>query len=123
MSELPLHLRALLYAKTRSGLSFEAIAQQIEKPEVWTAAVFYGQARPDEATAKAIIKVLSIVEPAQTSATTAEDPREYCTERELVEELSGKGASSFGVEGMVVRGQQWDGPPKVSFRVCRGVGV
>jgi cyanate lyase len=29
----------------RSGLTFEKIAESINKPEVWTAAVFYGQAK------------------------------------------------------------------------------
>jgi cyanate lyase len=44
-SDLPPIISAFFEAKARKGLSFDAIAKQIGKDEVWLAAAFYGQVR------------------------------------------------------------------------------
>ena len=98
MSELPTYCHSLLAAKAATALTFDDIAKAIGKPEVWTTALFFGQARCDEETAKKITEVLKMA--------SGEDS--------VVSGLAGKGDGSFGVSGMVVRGGTWDGPPKVS---------
>jgi cyanate lyase len=103
MSELPSYCHSLLAAKAATALTFDDIAKAIGKPEVWTTALFFGQARCDEETAKKVTEVLKMAS----------------GEESVVSGLAGKGDGSFGVSGMVVRGGTWDGPPKVrSFLLC-----
>lgn len=45
LAGLPAACHALLEAKAKSGLTFEQISEKLGKPEVWTAALFYGQAK------------------------------------------------------------------------------
>ncbi|TFK73246.1 Cyanase [Pluteus cervinus] len=49
-AELPSASSKLFEAKARKGVTFDQIAKQIEKDEVWLAAAFYGQAKftPEE---------------------------------------------------------------------------
>ncbi|KAI9066339.1 Cyanase [Trametes sanguinea] len=47
-SDLPQICTRLLEAKAQKGLSFEAIGKAIDHDEVWVAALFYGQATPEE---------------------------------------------------------------------------
>ncbi|KAI0053266.1 Cyanase [Auriscalpium vulgare] len=56
-SDLPPVISQLLEAKARKGLTFEQIAQKINKDEVWVAALFYGQAKgsPEELAALATV--------------------------------------------------------------------
>jgi cyanate lyase len=89
---LPDHLTQLLSSKGQLGLTFAEIAEKIGKPEVWTAAVFYGQAVPDEATAQKLLDILRIGSAVEMNA------------------LLGK---TTGVRGMVERGAGWECPPKV----------
>lgn len=96
LDDLPSHSTTLLAAKTASGKTFDEIASAIDKPEVWTTALFFGQTRCNEETARAIAKVLNV------------------GDESVVMGLCGKGSGSIGVEGMTVRGGTWDGPPKVS---------
>ncbi len=44
LAGLPAVCHQLLEAKAAKGLSFEQISKELGKPEVWTAAIFYGQA-------------------------------------------------------------------------------
>jgi len=102
--DLPPHCTALLSAEAESGLTFVELAEKISKPEVWTTALFFGQAHGDEATAKAIIDALKI----GTSVSYGPDDKSMSVQ--MVEAgLSGKG----GIEGMVTRGGTWEWPPKV----------
>jgi cyanate lyase len=110
--EIPSHCTALLAAKAGSDLTFAEIAKAIGKPEVWTTAVFFGQARTDEVTAKKLVEMLKI--PPQYRYYWGEDPgTKTITDENIVDGLAGKGSGSMGVKGMVVRGGTWDGPPKV----------
>ena len=112
-SELPLHLEALHKAKTESGLTFAQIAEKVGKPEVWTAAVFYGQARPDEETATAIVAAVLPGSNVMLQVRGAVE-RVAVSPDIIVQELSGKGQSNLGVPGMVVRNQTVDSIPRVS---------
>jgi cyanate lyase len=47
-------------AKTKQGLSFEQIAQKIGRSEWYTAAIFYGQAKPEAKDLKALGEALNI---------------------------------------------------------------
>ncbi|KAG7529520.1 hypothetical protein FFLO_05588 [Filobasidium floriforme] len=76
----------LLEAKAKKGLTFEKIAESINKPEVWTAAVFYGQAKPSSDDLAKLGEVLGLDQ----------------------EQLK----SSFGDHHMVHRGETWTWPPK-----------
>ncbi|KAJ9093230.1 hypothetical protein QFC19_008436 [Naganishia cerealis] len=101
LAGLPPACHALLDAKTKKQLSFAQISEMIGKPEVWTAALFYGQAKtprslfpglaltppqPDAETLTKLSQVLDIFEPA------------------LHEGLGG----SYTVH----RGETWTWPPK-----------
>ncbi|KAF5327712.1 hypothetical protein D9619_004672 [Psilocybe cf. subviscida] len=59
-SDLPPIISAFFEAKARKGLSFDAIAKQIGKDEVWLAAAFYGQAKFEEADLKKVAEILEI---------------------------------------------------------------
>lgn len=113
MSELPSYCHALLAAKSGTTLTFAEIAKSISKPEVWTTALFFGQARCDLETAKKVVEVLKLG--VTNSYVWGSDPQQRnITDEMVVDGLAGKGAGSMGVSGMVVRGGTWDGPPKVS---------
>lgn len=100
---LPPHCTALLSAKAESKLTFSEIAQKISKPEVWTTALFFGQAHADEATAKAIVNTLEI------GSSVSYGPENKSMSVQMIEGgLSGKG----GIDGMVSRGRTWEWPPK-----------
>lgn len=114
MSELPSYCHALLAAKSGTTLTFAEIAKSIEKPEVWTTALFFGQARCDAETAKKVVDLLKLG--VTNSYVWGSDPQQRnITDEMVVDGLAGKGAGSMGVSGMVVRGGTWDGPPKVSL--------
>ena len=119
MSELPSYCHALLAAKSGTTLTFDDIAKAIGKPEVWTTALFFGQARCDAETAKKVVEVLKL--DIKNDYVWGSDPQQRTvTDEMVIDGLAGKGAGSMGVSGMVVRGGTWDGPPKVS-RVGSGL--
>lgn len=122
MSSLPLHLEALHKAKTDSRLTFAQIATKINKPEVWTAAVFYGQARPDEETAAAIVH--AVLPGSNVMLQTRGSAERIAVSPDIiVQELAGMGQSNLGVGGMVLRNQGVESVPKVSLIRARVVGV
>lgn len=94
-SDLAPHCETVLAAKAASGLTFAQIADKTGKPEVWLAALFFGNATTDAETAAKIAQVIGLKDEAAIKA------------------LGGKGPGSLGVEGMVVRGRNWEWPPKV----------
>jgi cyanate lyase len=115
MFDVPAHSTALLAAKASSGKTFDQIASAINKPEVWTTALFFGQTRCDEETAKKIVEVLSIGD--TYSYAWGDSPEEKTVSgKSVVMGLAGEGSGSMGVDGMTVRGGTWDGPPKVSTK-------
>ena len=113
---VPPHCSALLAAKARSELTFAQLAEKISKPEVWTTALFFGQAHADEATAKAIIAPRGI----EASINYGPDDKNMSVQH-ISSGLTGKG----GVDGMVTRGGTWEWPPKVGIKdmiiwlICR----
>ncbi|PKI84010.1 Cyn1p [Malassezia vespertilionis] len=46
--------------KKEKGLTFEKIAEAIDRSELYTAAIFYGQAKPEEKDLEALSSVLNI---------------------------------------------------------------
>ncbi|KAL5485665.1 CYN1 [Sanghuangporus weigelae] len=57
---LPPIYTQLAEAKARKGLTFEQIAKEIGKDEVWVAAAFYGQAKLTSDLIEALAKVLDL---------------------------------------------------------------
>ncbi|KAF9048806.1 cyanate lyase C-terminal domain-containing protein [Panaeolus papilionaceus] len=57
---LPPTISVLFEAKARKGLSFDQIAKQIGRDEVWLAAAFYGQAKFTEEELKKVSEILGI---------------------------------------------------------------
>ncbi|WWD21937.1 cyanate hydratase [Kwoniella shandongensis] len=113
MLDLPPHCHALLAAKTASNLTFAEIAKAVHKPEVWTTALFYGQATTDEPTAKALFEFLGGDKFLQSyNDDYSEDGKRGMTATKLVGALSGKGEGNMGVTGMVTRGGTFEMPPK-----------
>ncbi|WVW78883.1 cyanate hydratase [Kwoniella bestiolae CBS 10118] len=113
MHNLPPHCSALLLAKTLSGLTFAEIATKIDKPEVWLASLFYGQAVTDETTAQKIYEVLgedSFVDKYNEDYLAPNTAK--LTKQKLINGLIGGGESSFGVKGMVDREKGLEMPPK-----------
>lgn len=55
-------LKRLVEAKEAKELSFSEIAKKIGRSEVWTAALFYGQAQPEKQDLKKLSEVLEIPE-------------------------------------------------------------
>ncbi|KAH9457142.1 hypothetical protein Pst134EA_021036 [Puccinia striiformis f. sp. tritici] len=53
-------LKKLVEAKETKGLSFCEIAKGIKRSEVWTAALFYGQAKPEQTDLNHLSEVLNI---------------------------------------------------------------
>ncbi|WVR04335.1 cyanate hydratase [Kwoniella sp. DSM 27419] len=113
MLDLPAHCSALLVAKTLSGLTFAEIAKSIDRPEVWTTALFYGQATTDDKTAQAIYDVLGKDDFLQKYNAEYKQPEQVAlTKERLVNGLAGKGEGNMGVQGMVTRGGAIELPPK-----------
>lgn len=105
MASLAPHCQTLMEAKQASGKTFAEIAAAIGKPEVWTAALFFGNAVTDAETAAKIATEIGL------------------KDEVAVKGLAGKGPGSLGVDGMIVRGQNWEWPPKVSSVVSLPVCV
>ncbi|WRT65154.1 cyanate hydratase [Kwoniella shivajii] len=115
MLNLPLHCQALLQLKTLSGLTFSDISTKIDKPEVWTAALFYGQATTDEDTAKKVFEVLSEGSKSSLEAYNKDylpPNTPQVTQERLIAGLAGKGQGSLGVQGLVDRDRGMEMPPK-----------
>ncbi|KAK8846629.1 cyanate hydratase [Kwoniella newhampshirensis] len=113
MLDLPPHCRALLAAKTASNLTFAEIASSVHRPEVWTTALFYGQATTDDTTAEAIFELLgnsSLLE--NYNRDFVADGGVKMTKERLVGGLSGRGEGNMGVKGMITRGGTFEVPPK-----------
>ena len=55
-------LKRLVEAKENKELSFGEIAKRIGRSEIWTAALFYGHAKPEQADLKKLSEVLDIPE-------------------------------------------------------------
>ncbi|WVQ97717.1 cyanate hydratase [Kwoniella sp. CBS 9459] len=113
MLDLPAHCSALLVAKTMSGLTFAEIANAVDKPEVWTTALFYGQATTDESTAAAIYELLdkdNFLENYNKDYLPA--GQASITKQRLIGGLAGVGEGNMGVKGMVTRGGSIELPPK-----------
>jgi len=111
LSNLPLYCKCLLAMKATGGFTFAHIAERLAKPEVWTTALFFGQAKCDLQTASMLIIILSDDGPGQTFL--FQDP-ESGAERQVARELVLSGLQGLGVVngGMVTRGGTWDMPPK-----------
>lgn len=60
LAELPPVFTALYESKTAKKLSFEDLAKQIDRNEWYTAALFYGQAKPDKDDLDKLSKALDI---------------------------------------------------------------
>jgi len=59
-SDLPPINSVLFEAKGRKGLTFDQIAKEIGKDEVWLAAAFYGQAKFTEDELKRVAEILDV---------------------------------------------------------------
>ncbi|KAN0138780.1 Cyanate lyase C-terminal domain containing protein [Lactarius tabidus] len=59
--DLPAAFSLLFAAKAQKGLTFEQIGKEINKDEVWVAALFYGQAKATEDELRDLSNVLGIV--------------------------------------------------------------
>ncbi|BEI87939.1 uncharacterized protein CcaverHIS019_0106570 [Cutaneotrichosporon cavernicola] len=90
----PAHCDTLLAAKTASGKSFDALAKEVGKPEVWLAALFFGNAVTDDATAAKIAKAIG------------------CDDEAAVQAMAGRGPGNVGVAGGITRGRGWEWPPR-----------
>jgi cyanate lyase len=114
---LPAYCTALLAWKSESKLTFSDIAAKLERPEVWTTALFFGQAKTDEETAKKLLDLAGTPADGLVKYFTIDDPSEKVIPAELIiKGLSGKGVDSKGVDGMITRGGTWEWPPKVIER-------
>ncbi|KAG0149144.1 hypothetical protein CROQUDRAFT_669423 [Cronartium quercuum f. sp. fusiforme G11] len=60
LKQTPQFCSTLFDAKLAKSLSFSEIAKEIERSEVWTAALFYGQAKPEPKDLEALSKTLEI---------------------------------------------------------------
>jgi hypothetical protein len=120
-AQLPAYCTALLAWKTESNLTFSEIAEKLQRPEVWTTALFFGQAKTDEETAKRLLDIAGTPADGLVKYSTIDDPTEKAIPASLIiKGLSGKGVDSKGVDGMITRGGTWEWPPKVSpWKLCR----
>ncbi|KAG8714893.1 Cyanate hydratase [Ceratobasidium sp. 394] len=57
---LPPACRQLMDAKARKGMSFADVGKAIGKDEIWTAALFYGQAKPSAEDLAKLAEVLDV---------------------------------------------------------------
>jgi cyanate lyase len=96
MSNLAPHCETLLSCKTTSGKSFETLAKEVNKPEVWLAALFFGNAVTDPETAAKIAKAIN------------------CSDEGAIKCMAGLGPGNSGVPGGINRGTGWEWPPRVS---------
>ncbi|KIN05125.1 hypothetical protein OIDMADRAFT_50949 [Oidiodendron maius Zn] len=62
ISRLPISSKTLFDAKTSRGLTFSAIASELNRSEVFVAALFYGQARADPDDIPKLSSVLDVPE-------------------------------------------------------------
>jgi cyanate lyase len=106
---LPAYCTALLSLKATSELTFAQIAEQIQKPEVWTTALFFGQARTDVKTAEAILKVVK--GDGMISYLDEYTGQEKVFSPSMI--IKGLSSGLAGNGGMVQRGATWEWPPKV----------
>lgn len=60
LSELPSIFTTLSDAKARKHLTFEQIAHQIGRNELYTAGLFYGQAKPSREDLQKLSQVLDV---------------------------------------------------------------
>jgi len=67
LPELPAICKALFDAKAKKGLTFEQIGKAIGHDEIWTAAVFYGQAKPSPQELATLAETLGIEAQSLTS--------------------------------------------------------
>jgi cyanate lyase len=107
---LPAYCKALLALKSTAELTFAEIAQQIQKPEVWTTALFFGQARTDQKTAEQILQVLKA--DGIISYLDEDTGEEKSFSPSMI--MKGLSVGLAGNGGMVQRGSTWEWPPKVS---------
>lgn len=114
MFNLPYHCKALLTVKQESGLTFDDVAKAINKPEVWTTALFYGQATTDSNTAEAILKALGGEQHWADYNDKLEPGQEKIDVKRVLNGLSSNGEENMGVKGMITRGATFEVPPKVS---------
>ncbi|KIR36058.1 cyanate hydratase [Cryptococcus deuterogattii MMRL2647] len=112
MFNLPYHCKALLTAKQERGLTFDDVAKAINKPEVWTTALFYGQATTDSNTAEAILKALGGEQHWANHNNKLEPGQEKIDVKRVLNGLSGNGEENMGVKGMITRGATFEVPPK-----------
>ncbi|OWZ44098.1 cyanate hydratase [Cryptococcus neoformans C23] len=112
MFNLPYHCKALLTIKQEKGLTFDDVAKAINKPEVWTTALFYGQASTDESTADAILNALGGEQFWTDYNDRLERDQEKIDIKRVLNGLSGKGEENMGVKGMITRGATFEVPPK-----------
>ena len=113
---LPAYCTALLAWKTESNLTFSAIAEKLGRPEVWTTALFFGQAKTDEETAQKLLDLAGTPADGLVKYSTIDDPTEKAIPASaIIKGLCGKGVDSKGVDGMITRGGTWEWPPKVSL--------
>jgi cyanate lyase len=118
---LPAYCTALLAWKTESNLTFSAIAEKLGRPEVWTTALFFGQAKTDEETAQKLLELAGTPADGLVKYATIDDPSEKTIPASsIIKGLCGKGVDSKGVDGMITRGGTWEWPPKVRNRVGSG---
>ena len=111
----PPHAQLLFELKRQSGLTFAEIAERLGKAEVWTTALFFGQAKTDRDTA---LRLLSIVDPDRERRgfidirlPGAPNSVEIFWE-DVLEGLCG---NLLGAQGMITRGETAEWPPKVSY--------
>jgi hypothetical protein len=104
ITDLPAYCQALIAGKDRLGHTFSDVAEQLGQPEVWVTALFFASARCDNETA---LKLCEIVIPGGSIDYICPHTGEQknMTVNTIAHRLS---------HPMVVRGQAWDMPPKVS---------
>ncbi|TXT12086.1 uncharacterized protein COLE_02496 [Cutaneotrichosporon oleaginosum] len=104
---LPSHYDTLLAAKTASGKTFAELAEEVGKPEVWLAALFFGNAVTDAETAARIASAIG------------------CSDEAAIGAMAGRGAGNVGVSGGITRGRGWEWPPRdpVLYRFAEAVMV
>ncbi|ORY23809.1 cyanate lyase C-terminal domain-domain-containing protein [Naematelia encephala] len=109
LNNLPSYCTALLSLKAESSLSFSEIANTIGKPEVWTTALFFGQAKADQSTAESLLDALgSKRDNKEISYQAEEDGSSKTLSRDFII----KGLIGEGMGGMIERGGTWEFPPK-----------
>jgi cyanate lyase len=62
LSELAPVYTSLHEAKVKKEMTFEQIAKAIDRSEWYTAAIFYGQAKPEDKDIKSLAKVMDVPE-------------------------------------------------------------